>query len=608
MRTTRSKTTKQPDDGNKYVPPPSKSFQKIPVKIDESLFQKRNGCIDAVPAPIFEIIQLFLNEHDYRELLNSSLLLFQSIKYQTVRYTFKGPDKWNRIGGFSDKKAQRDFFAEFIRNNVRDKSKQVVMNLNHPPKKDLVDNQENIQGIARVTFWAVRTTDYNNWPLMSIFSNIHHVLLCNVDSIQVFPEGLQNVVVLEIFHWMNLTNLNALHKVTSLKKLTVKNCFQLNNMNLVTNIPEMTLQENSFLHNYDFFLGNQTHLSLLHYVHLPVAFFTKFSRLQVLVLNCQFPDGAVIDFSAFQQIPLVSLHSRRYQIILPVFYGRQLKLHNFKLTSWEEVSELPNVEILELEKCEIGVLPSMPNLRALKIRDCYSLLTIPYFPKLRRCFIDGGNKTQISDVSTLSHLYHVYLRELPAITNISCLGDIPHLYMYCLDGLKSLQGLGQVGRGNSEMFISYCRNLEDLSPVKNLFRLHLHCLDDFRNAEQVSGVTHLHINRCNGLKDTRPLGKVQSLAIVDCYALEALRGLENVPKLVIERCQKLEDFSGIGRNKLAVFSFYKTLKEMWKEYQTKGLHGELFENIEEFRFDQSWSCIPKLLSRDETYITFESIE
>jgi hypothetical protein len=342
MRTTRSKTTKQPDDGNKYVPPPSKSFQKIPVKIDESLFQKRNGCIDAVPAPIFEIIQLFLNEHDYRELLNSSLLLFQSIKYQTVRYTFKGPDKWNRIGGFSDKKAQRDFFAEFIRNNVRDKSKQVVMNLNHPPKKDLVDNQENIQGIARVTFWAVRTTDYNNWPLMSIFSNIHHVLLCNVDSIQVFPEGLQNVVVLEIFHWMNLTNLNALHKVTSLKKLTVKNCFQLNNMNLVTNIPEMTLQENSFLHNYDFFLGNQTHLSLLHYVHLPLAFFTKFSRLQVLVLNCQFPDGAVIDFSAFQQIPLVSLHSRRYQIILPVFCGKQVKLHNFKLTRGFRASECRN--------------------------------------------------------------------------------------------------------------------------------------------------------------------------------------------------------------------------------------------------------------------------
>jgi hypothetical protein len=71
----------------------AKNILPIPPKYDTSLFQKRGDCIEGMPIPIFQIIQEFLNEQDYRNLMNSNLSTFQPVKYETVHYTVVGPKR-----------------------------------------------------------------------------------------------------------------------------------------------------------------------------------------------------------------------------------------------------------------------------------------------------------------------------------------------------------------------------------------------------------------------------------------------------------------------------------------------------------------------------------
>lgn len=72
-----------------------KTYVPIPAKNDTTLFQKSGNCIEGLPLPIFQIIQTYLNEIDYRDLMNCNLSTFQPIKYETVKYTIIGPERWD---------------------------------------------------------------------------------------------------------------------------------------------------------------------------------------------------------------------------------------------------------------------------------------------------------------------------------------------------------------------------------------------------------------------------------------------------------------------------------------------------------------------------------
>jgi hypothetical protein len=84
----------------------AKKVIAIPPKYDTSLFQKKGDCIEGMPIPIFQIIQGFLIEQDYLDLMNTNLSTFQPIKYETVHYTLIGPERWVDFDFCADENAE----------------------------------------------------------------------------------------------------------------------------------------------------------------------------------------------------------------------------------------------------------------------------------------------------------------------------------------------------------------------------------------------------------------------------------------------------------------------------------------------------------------------
>jgi hypothetical protein len=95
----------------------------FPTRNNEvSRFQKGGHCIEGLPSSIFQVIQLFLKEVNYRNLMNTNLSTFLSVKYETVHFTI--------IGKESDFcTATSEAMILHIVNSVKDKSKQITMNL-----------------------------------------------------------------------------------------------------------------------------------------------------------------------------------------------------------------------------------------------------------------------------------------------------------------------------------------------------------------------------------------------------------------------------------------------------------------------------------------------
>jgi hypothetical protein len=612
MPTTRHQTKTEESVKESEVGPlitPKKIYHKLPVKVDRSLFQKRGGCIDAIPAELFVIIQSYLLKREYRKLMNTSQSLFQEIKFHTVKYTFQGPNKWTRIQGFQSEKEKKKYFRELVKSVVANKADQISVYLNQPERKEIREYSFLFAGVYKLWISFSWQQSLKRFPLQTAFSNIYHVVISGVCLDSTFPAGLENVQILEFNGCESLEDINNLSQVTSLKRLVIDCCCDLERMNLVTNVPEIIIRDSAV--EDCGFVGNQNILVLMTSLGRTFNFggsFQSLSNIQALTLSCDFlvdhlPDDSLLPL---QQIPFISLHNptENEYYPLPVLYGKQIKLYNFDLSSWEEEGvELPNIEILELIDCEVCNLPNLPNLHSLQIIECDYLDDFPFFPKLKKCFICGVN-CKLTDVSMFSHVNYLQLKWLTYLADISKLGRIPHLIIKRLDKVTSLQGLGQ---GNSEIVLQSCSGITDFSPLKHVYKLHLDGFGQFTNAEQVSGVYHLAISSCYHLKDASPLSQVKSLHLSECSALQVLTGLKNVPRLIIHDCYHLEDFSGIGNHKYLGISDCPRLKELFDEYKHKGRHAEIFDGIEEIQLDKYWmgTLSDILLHDNQPFVTFE---
>jgi hypothetical protein len=71
----------------------AKKVLAIPPKYDTSLFQKKGDCIERMP--IFQIIQKFLNEQDYLDLMNANLSTFPSVSVRISLILVVWVDFWN---------------------------------------------------------------------------------------------------------------------------------------------------------------------------------------------------------------------------------------------------------------------------------------------------------------------------------------------------------------------------------------------------------------------------------------------------------------------------------------------------------------------------------
>ncbi|XP_059657773.1 disease resistance protein L6-like isoform X2 [Cornus florida] len=208
----------------------------------------------------------------------------------------------------------------------------------------------------------------------------------------------------------------------------------------------------------------------------------------------------------------------------------------------EDIGKLVKLENLTLEGISISILPmelgGLSRLKELIFIKCEQLQYLPTLPSslvilcLERC----RSMKSFPDLSNLKNLSELVLNHLSELTEIQGLGRLElliKLNVYECKQLCTLEGLEQL-RSLRYLTTSQCESLEALPDLSNLKKLR-----------------KLDASHCKNLNEIRGLDRLESLEDLDmswCISLEKLPDLSNLEMLEILKlagCQKLHDIEGL---------------------------------------------------------------
>jgi hypothetical protein len=498
-------------------------FKPIPIKHDLSLFQKKSGCIEALPVQIFQMIQSYLNEREYRNLMNTNLSSFQLIRYETVHYTFKSPTKWHEINSCAQK--DQEEYLQFIIANIKDKSKQISMTMSTKDYTKLLHIRNLIKGISSFSFCG----NYGHMSLnfdFTIFQNIVEVSLENIHGIGVIHSGLEHVQVLKLKNLTNLKEIQGINHAKNMKLLILMGCRQLTMIPSLDNIREVMILDTNILN----FISNGSHRKF-HYImnsktiaSSSLKSIEKFHSLDNLTLLCGFPIDYNCNLSNLSTIKSIHLdiYSANESVSLSnvffpsVYHGTELFLRNLHLSQWNYSNLFfSNLEKLHLINClEIELLPEMPCLKELKIKTCKQMKIIRSFPNLismHLCFcpflekIEKQPLCKIANISDCNQIIELF--GLVDCENVTVLDCIKFSNVYSLRNVKELFLAGSFPAITS--FQGFQKTIYPLERSVFLF--------GFENLYQIDGLANckqLHLELFNIHMITGPIDSIQELVVL----------------------------------------------------------------------------------------------
>jgi hypothetical protein len=355
-----------------------------------SLFQKQR-CIESLPTPLFQIIQVYSREMDYRNLMNTELSFFQSIKWETVKYSFVWSNRYVEVSPCELE--YKEALLKYLFNKVKDKSKQISIYFNDVLQKIVLDNSHFLDGIG---FLRVKS---NSLPVcfdgtlpFNIFNNIHHLSLENISGSPKFVLKLRNVFKLDVIN-CSAYSLDFNHS-RSLKYLRVKANGNLNVLGLLDNIETISCSCPFSCVSFTFPRNCST------------AEFVA-GRLQMQLPSCEslfdkhvLPDRLRIhggfpsvwqgkELTLFKDYPIVDLSNDFSIFSFPLFAGKEISLDRFCLLSWNG-GLLPNVKKLCLKRCQnLSLLPEMPLLEFMTLDSCHEITVISSLNLLKTLTVEN---------------------------------------------------------------------------------------------------------------------------------------------------------------------------------------------------------------------------
>jgi len=90
--------------------------------------------------------------------------------------------------------------------------------------------------------------------------------------------------------------------------------------------------------------------------------------------------------------------------------------------------------------------------------------------------------------------------------------------------------------------LSYCKNITDVSLLKNVTNLNLTCCKGITDVSALGGVHTLNLSECDGVTDVSALGSVHTLNLSYCYNVTDVSNLFNCKKLILS-FTKVKDIS-----------------------------------------------------------------
>jgi hypothetical protein len=351
--------------------PTTRSVVKNPTK------RSSGGCLDAIPTSVYQAIQQYLLEREYRDFVNTSLSIFQTVKFETVYYNLVGPEKWLYRGSWSSEE-QESYVTTIINHCVKDKSKQISVCFSEPTQEKIMQHLHIFADIHKMSIVGPAGEFYpfewvDDFPLQ-YFSNLSHVVLMNFALPQFHFTGLPNVQKLELLNcaFASFEMVNPTNSLTYLR--VMKYMFPPQLPSSLENIPvveiEGFLKELPKLGNHTSFsfTSEKAVLSLSDFNQMKGSHF--YGNLKYLKLHCEFP-FEFTDFSFVQNVAVVDLNcirlSRRNCMVPVLTRSTDIKLCGFNLQLWDN-RILPNARKVWLRSCfGVKTFPSMPSIQELSL-------------------------------------------------------------------------------------------------------------------------------------------------------------------------------------------------------------------------------------------------
>jgi hypothetical protein len=157
---------------------------------------QKQGCLEALPVVLFQIIQEYSTETNYRNLMNANLSTFQCIKRETVRYSLLDrPKKWAQFHPY------QELIFTLIIKSVKDKSKQISMAFSDVQHSTALKYAHLFKAISKLSLSYSRAADQRlSCFRFNMFDNIYHLVLQNIHGIPVLRSAPKNIVKLELIH------------------------------------------------------------------------------------------------------------------------------------------------------------------------------------------------------------------------------------------------------------------------------------------------------------------------------------------------------------------------------------------------------------------------
>ncbi len=497
---------------------------------------------EVIPTETLRIIQQYLNKRDYRNLLNSSKLIFGYSKYETVYYDLyigyyhphQLPDSLSVFDGF-----------------VKDKSQQISITITDPTSKTLKKWADLISGIHKLIVhdYELLLKSVN----VSLFCNIYHVhlkffgkdILC----------GLKGVKILEIY---DSSRLIAIDFIPGLKRLVLDSLINLLEISEFGNIPELQITRCPKLSLQG--LGSHERVSLCWGGSYDVSIFQTVKYLD-LAAAVYPPYSGLPIFANLIYLVLFCMHANSYFSFDPSYFPniRFLNLHHAKISP--EASFPSSLQLGDFNHCYFTDLSVLSNVKKLQFRSSRgrgfkNVNALSNAHKLYFYFI-----SELEDVSSLGGVYDLTIIGCHQMKDISKLGRVHRLKVFSC-GVISLEGLGQ---GNSDILLSGLSRYILLSPLRSIYKVTLSHCDGLANGRHLANVQHLTVHDCSNFEDTRGLGKVKSLCLVSCDKLHRLVGLKNVPHIHLEGCDELGDINCLRNQQCLIIINCRKLKKLMKE-------------------------------------------
>ncbi len=323
---------------------------------------------------------------------------------------------------------------------------------------------------------------------------------------------------LDLSNCTDLKDLNALARLTSLKKLNLSWCDSLSDVSVLSGLSGL---QHLYLSGCDSLsdVSVLSGLSGLQQLDLrgcsslsDVSFLSKLTGLQQLDLSgcSSLSDVSVLSgLSGLQHLDLSECSSLSDVSVLSGLSG----LQHLYLSGCESLSDvsvlsgLSGLQHLDLSECallsDVSGLSGLSGLQHLELSGCDSLSDV----------------SGLSGLSSLQHLYLSWCSSLSDVSGLSGLSGLQHLELSGCDSLSDVSGLSGLS-GLQHLALSWCKSLSDVSVLSGL-----------------SGLQHLYLSGCKSLSDVSVLSQLTGLQQLNLRGCSSLR---HIPRAVFELPQLQE--------------------------------------------------------------------